>query len=475
MPLIIAAETADTNALALGQNGRYKSTVIVKHKGVWWGAAAIALAGVVAGVIVAATGAAPSSSRDARWQRDIAYLAEKLPRVHIHGITGVSKDRWDATAASLESTVPRLTNGQVILGIMRLVALLHDDETTVQTTSGNPLVYPVDLQWIDGQLDLTAVPPAQRRLLGAQLEAVNGHPVSAILALLRPEIDYQDPGILATSEAQDMVSASLLAWLGVTPSARSAAFTVRTVSGSNLTIRLNAITALSQPWVRALLRKQQSAPPSTVYISADELEFTALGSASLAHVPLPLYQQNLTLPYWMQVLAAQRAVYLKYNGCLDTDGFQQLAAQALVVLRQHPDYRLIIDLRDNFGGDSGPFQALVDGIAADPAINQRGRIFGLINQRTDSSATVDAGSLSHQTNAIMVGQRVMDPIDEYGNEAGPLRLPYWGVSVQYTTAVVNSGKVQLVAPDIAVAPTLQQVLTGQDPVLQAALDYGSDG
>ena len=278
--------------------------------------------------------------------------------------------------------------------------------------------------------------------------------------------------MLAASEAEDLVDPRLLDRLGVTGSLRSAAFAVRSVSGATVSVRLQATTALSLPWARALVRKARSGPVGAGYVPEDDLQLTGEGSASLAHVPLPLYQQNLMRPYWLQVLAAQHAVYLKYNECLTSDGFQQLASQALAELRQHPDYRLLVDLRDNIGGDSEPFQTLIAGIAADPAINQRGRILGLINQLTDSSATVDAGDLSQQTRAIMIGQLAEDPIDEYGNDNEVLALPYEGVSVQYTTKIVNGAQVQLGVPDITVAPTIQQVLAGADPVLQAALDYG---
>ena len=42
-------------------------------------------------------------------------------------------------------------------------------------------------------LYLIAVPATDRWLLGARLVAVDGHPMSAVLAQLRAEIDYQDP------------------------------------------------------------------------------------------------------------------------------------------------------------------------------------------------------------------------------------------------------------------------------------------
>ncbi len=154
----------------------------------------------------------------------------------------------------------------------------------------------------------------------------------------------------------------------MTGSATAAEFTARTAAGRLRTIRLTAVRRVPR----------------------------------LAYVPSPLYLRHASKPYWLRVLAWQRAVYLKYNHCLhlpDT-GFQRLAARALAVLRAHPAFRLVVDLRDNLGGDDRPFGALLSGLWSDPAINVRGRIFGLINGFTASSAAVDAGSLRQTTNSL---------------------------------------------------------------------------
>src|SRR5262249_46246988 len=111
------------------------------------------------------------------------------------------------------------------------------------------------------------------------------------------------------------------------------------------------------------------------------------------------------------------------------------------------------------------------GIKADPAINRRGRIFGLVNDFTASSATLDSYHL-RQTNALLIGQQVADPIDEFGNNNYLLRLPHYSVLVQVTTAGINPAKTRFGIPDIVVAPTLRDWLTGQDPVLARALAYG---
>jgi hypothetical protein len=410
-------------------------------------AAAAAVLILAAGSAAVLAGRGPAlSARDRNWQQDVTYLARELPPAHAGGLTSVSRTAWLAAALRLQRQVPQLTNGQVIVGMARMVAMLRDDET--QLILPPSPVYPFAARWIANGVYLIGVPAADPWLLGARLVAVDGHPIREVLAQLNAEIDYQDPGVArgwdvdwgsaSPGSPGYLNNANLLHWLGVTRSAATAEFTVRTAQGSPRTIRL-----------------------------------TAAGGRvpGMAYVPSPLYLHHAAEPYWLQILGRQQVVYLKYNQCLTGDGFQQLAARALAVLRAHPAYRLIVDLRDNLGGDNQPFLALVNGIWADPAIDQRGRIFGLINDFTGSSAALDSYTLHQTTNALLIGQQAADPIDEFGNSR-ILRLPYYGVLIEVTTAVINPALARFGIPDIVVAPTLHDWLAGQDPVLAEALAYG---
>jgi hypothetical protein len=189
----------------------------------------------------------------------------------------------------------------------------------------------------------------------------------------------------------------------------------------------------------------------------------------LAHVPLALYQQDATRPYWLRILPAQHAVYLRYSQCLPGNGFQRLAARALATLETHRDYRLIVDLRENTGGDTSPFQPLLDGLGADPRLRTPGRVIGLVDQFTDSSATVDAQSL-RQAGAALMGRPPADPLDIWGNEQ-TFQLPRSGLVIQYTTTTVDGAGRRWGIPDVDIRPTLAQILAGDDPVLAAALSY----
>ncbi len=394
----------------------------------------------------ACSGPAPLSTRDRNWRQDIAYLARELPAVREAGLGTVSPPAWRAAAARLQAAVPRLADGQVITGMAQLVAMLHDDETLVKFPRGPILT--MDAQWIGGGLYLLAVPLADRGLLGARLLAIDGHPVAQVLARAETTIDAENPQLLSNTETGALDDLGLLHSLGLTASAASAVLTVETRAGTQEAIRLTATHSGFITWP---------------YFFADQ-------EPGLAHVPLPLYQHEATQPYWLQVQPAQHAVYLKYNQCLSDFGFQELAAQALALLQSHRDYRLIVDLRDNGGGDSEPFQTLISGLNADPRLRAPGRVIGLVNQFTDSSATWDAQSLK-QAGAVLIGQPPADPLDEWGNEQ-TFRLPRSGLVIQYTTATINGSGTRWGIPDVVVQPSLAEVLAGDDPVLAAALSMG---
>jgi hypothetical protein len=399
----------------------------------------VALVAVVVAVTVFAVGRArPVLSRDQRWRGDIAYLASELPQVHVGGLLQVPRSAWNAAAARLELEVPRLTDGQVIVGMARMVAMLHDDETWVDMPQGS--FFPFKLTWVGGKLYLVRVPVTDHDLLGAQILGVGGYPIEQVLSRIGSTIGYQDLGLLRDRETGYLTDfPPLLSWLGVTRSPECAALTVRTVGSVRLVTRLCAVTRLR--------------------------------AGALASIPQPLYLTGQDRPYWLRILPGQRAVYLRYNQCVDDSGFGQLAAQALAVLRRQPSYRLIVDFRDNGGGSTLPFASLLDGLRADPAFRRPGRVVGLVNQYTDSAATVDANSLGHVPGAVLIGQQPGDPIDEYGNEKS-FTLPYSAITVTYTTAIVNDPRDWLAAPRVIISPTIQQVLAGVDPVLDTALSYG---
>jgi transglutaminase-like putative cysteine protease len=154
----------------------------------------------------------------------------------------------------------------------RVVAQLHDDETTVEVPS-DPF-YPFQTQWIGADLYFIVVPAADRALLGGRILAVDGHPIAQVLAASRATVDYEDAGVARGMESQLVQSPTWLWYLVLVSSIRSARFTGGLPSG------------------RVVLAGLES------YGAGGALR----GKPGSVTVPLPLYLQRNNQPYWMTVL-----------------------------------------------------------------------------------------------------------------------------------------------------------------------------
>ena len=72
--------------------------------------------------------AGPQLSSDAL-REDLRYLARELPSHHVNAFHTVSRETFDAEVARLDAAIPRLNGDEVLVGFMRIVALIGDGHT----------------------------------------------------------------------------------------------------------------------------------------------------------------------------------------------------------------------------------------------------------------------------------------------------------------------------------------------------------
>ena len=83
------------------------------------------------------------------------------------------------------------------------------------------------------------------------------------------------------------------------------------------------------------------------------------------------------------------------------DDLDDTARELFQVMDREPPKRLVIDLRQNGGGDFFEGRKhLVNPVKSRPALNQKGRLFVIIGRRTFSAAMVNAIDFRKETNAI---------------------------------------------------------------------------
>src|SRR5690606_29622953 len=100
----------------------------------------------------------------------------------------------------------------------------------------------------------------------------------------------------------------------------------------------------------------------------------------------PLWQRNEKQGFWSERLA-DGSLYVNWRSY---DGLADGGAALLESLDADHPRRLIVDLRDNDGGDYTVGRAFIDEIASRPWLNRRGVLYVMIGRETFSAAMTNA-------------------------------------------------------------------------------------
>jgi hypothetical protein len=372
------------------------------------------------------------------------YLAE-LERIHPRPYHATPRAEYRAAADRLIARLPELGDDLLYVELLRLVALLgeRDGHANASPLAGHrrPLhLYPIaTYEFADGVYIVAA--PGRPRLVGKRLLAIQGRPLADVLRLVDPLVTRDNPLSLAAHRSPYLSSAEILHGLGVTPTAERATFTVEGAE-----VELAPVTA--NAYVAAL----RSAFPNYV----DGLPKRAR----------PLLVRNRGASRWVTTLDRGRVVYFVYN---TVQGDPTATADRILRLARRPKTRrVIVDLRNNGGGNIFTYPYLLDTLAS-PAIGRK--LVVLIGRTTYSAAVHFAVDLDTRTRARFVGEPTGGSPNHY-SDTDPVPLPVSGYTINvpriYFEKQPGRPGLQL-DPDVAVPFTGRDFFAGRDPVLARAL------
>jgi hypothetical protein len=179
--------------------------------------------------------------------------------------------------------------------------------------------------------------------------------------------------------------------------------------------------------------------------------------------PRPLRRERPDAPFWFQRVGG--ALYLKYDTCGQAERFAALTRELLADLDRGGVERVIVDLRDNGGGNSEVFRPFLAGLAP-----RHLPVTGLIGRATFSSAMMNALQLRQELSGRLIGEPTSGKPNHYG-EVKYFMLPRSALPVDYSTKFFRHvpGDPPALEPDVVVEPTWADERDGRDPVLEAAL------
>jgi hypothetical protein len=374
----------------------------------------------------------------AQWHEDARALAEQLPKLHANAFFSLTKAEFEAEVAALDARAATANGDEMFVGLQQIAKSIGDGHTGVNAPADRR-VMPLEVTRFGDDYRITAAGPGLDRALGTRILKIGGMAIAEVwtrVMTLTPRAE-----LIELREGNALVYLTrgyALHGLGAIPDRNHAVYTLQDDSGHVFDIDVQGLE-----------------PDKEVKMKS--------GFSDTA-----LRFQKTDEPFWCKALAADRALYCAWHSYQD---LKANAAAMFALIAGAKPKKLIIDMRDNGGGDNTVgYAELVKPIEARADLNARGHLYVLIGPLTFSAAMNNAVQFQDETKAILAGQTIGERPNSY-QEPRQFRLPNSHLVVRASTLWYAFRKMgpNVVAPEKETIPSWDDVKNGRDPVLDWVL------
>ncbi len=411
---------------------------------------------------VVATGDVTRMSRDEGWRYDVQLLAREVKRKGYAPFRHISREAFELNVQKIHESIPRLTDMQIVIELMKLMAQVGDGHTMIYGFWERPeflQTIPVEFSFFKEGLFVIAADSRFKELLGAKVLCFGHQTVDQIVAALDPLTNRDNamaPKVMAPLRMRNL---PLLHGLGLIPDPTEVSLTVLDQKGAVHVFRLPADSGISS-------RKLWDGLPKN-WISFLQ---TIPG-------PVPLYLKNQGADYWFEYVPEPKTIYFQFNRVRNSEqeSFAAFCDRLFTFIQQQDVEKLVIDMRWNNGGDTTLVTPLIHCLIRAEKISRYGQLFVIVGRRTFSAAQNAATLIERNTSAIFVGEPTGSSPNFIGEEI-PFELPYSklmaNVSDLYWQSSWPFDYRTWIAPVLYTPPSFELYRAYRDPALEAISTFG---
>ena len=396
-------------------------------------------------------------SRDEGWQHDLAFLEKEVKRMHWAPFRKISQADFEREGQELRKEVPRLTDNQVIVRVMRWMSRIGDGHTgtileAVPTWTSS---IPLQFEWFEEGFYVIAADSLHGDLVGARVLEVGEHQVERVIQEIDAILHQDNPQGLKRGCGRYLRYPQLLNGLGLLPDSDRIPLTIVDTGGKQRTVTVTAVPN----------------DPEFNRITSHPKWRTAYENAP---GPVPLYLKDRRAMYWFEQIPGSSTVYFQFNSVSDgsTESLQEFLERLFAFLDERKIEKLIIDLRWNNGGNTKLLPPLIQGLIRNERINQPGHLYVVAGRYTYSAAMNAATMLERHTEALFVGEPTPSSPNFVG-ESNVVALPYSRVAVSISDLYWQSSwptdRRTWIAPALYAPPSFEAYRSKRDPALEAIL------
>jgi hypothetical protein len=394
--------------------------------------------------------------------------------------TMLDRERANRAIDALRARTTVLSWGEFRVALMRIAAMADNGHTGVIIGDGpRPNAVPLRVTGFSDGLYVLRAQPADTDLLGARVEAVDGHSVQEVLA----KLDALHGGVPAFRRIVSelwMQSPAVLNGIGIAPKPDLTVWTLRLVNGTVVTRALKGEPVL----------KPRTFEDETRWLSPERPVNEPAGWSALlpdsASLPLALRDFNKT--FRREWIAGTCVLYIQMKQI--DDGPDQKIGDWLreteQAMRANKPCALIVDLRYNGGGDYTNTWSFTHKLPE--LLNAGARVYILTGPQTFSAAISTTAFIKETlgSRAVILGEPVGDRL-KFLSEGNSGCLPNSKICFHYSTGMANLSapctdwrvcfwlnwlypvRVNSLQPDEVITVNFADYLAKRDPVFDRAL------
>ena len=424
-------------------------------------------------VLIIVVSIQPAMAQDPRptltvgqWREDLKYLAAELPKRHKNLYHTVSRERFEKAVADLDAKMPSLTQDQAAMELARIVTLVGDGHTRLvplfEPTQGFRS-FPVSIYVFKEGVFIKAADKTYADAVGGRIVEINKVPIAKVIAGLAEYIPAENKMGLDSAVPLYLCSPEVLQALGFITDTEKVSFLLEKDK------RTYTVELKPKGYISDLITR----PVGTDWVDARQA----------ATNPTPLWMKTMGHGYWgesggyrYEYLKDQRILYVQLNQVLDMQEkpLAQFFQEVVSAAKTNPVDKLVLDVRQNGGGNNGLVPQIVRPIIQLQDLDQKGKFFVIIGRQTFSAAQNLVNSLEKFTNATFVGEPTGSHVNMYG-DARRFTLPNSKMTVRAST-LWHQDNIELdkriwTPPHVAAPLTFADYSRNIDTALQAVIDY----
>lgn len=328
------------------------------------------------------------------WQEDISYLIENLRKVHPNVLHSISDQELSRLTEELFDSSLVLSEQQIVLEMAKLISKIGANrdghlQMGFFVSTGYKIV-PLKFYLFKDGVHVIQASSEYQHLIGAKLVGIEGLPMDSIDALV-------DSVLTQDNEHSKEVNRNLVYLVPELLKALS-------ISQSQSAISYDLVP----------IGSEISEPVSVTPVATNNYQLNV--TTNLPKSELVEFIKN-DEAFWMEYYEDENIVYIKMNKVSDKSSSQslsQLAADVLNITENQFVEKVILDLRQNNGGNNQLVSEVVNFLRS-PSINQTDKLFVFTDRQTFSAAGNLAAEIAERTQATFMGVSPGGAGNQYGD------------------------------------------------------------